>query len=275
MSRAISEAMPSPALAPAAGDRWALFLDIDGTLLEHHKDPTGVVVDDELRTLLSNLDRQLGGAVAVISGRSLASIDTLFQPMVLRAGGLFGIELRLSLDEPAVAAEEPPALAALAERAEAELGRAPNIVIERKGPVLAIHTGPHPQSLDHITRLAKAALPGLPDGYRVVEGNVGVELLPAAALKGDAVYRFMTVEPFKGRRPIFIGDDVPDEHAFESVHALGGIAVKVGRPEQATAALHALADVAAVRAWLGDPQFPLLDKLVRREVTEAVGEVAS
>lgn len=262
---------PNAGLAPTAGDRWALFLDIDGTLLEHHKDPTGVVVDDELRDLLKLLDERLGGALAVISGRSLASIDTLFQPMVLRAGGLFGIEMRLSPDQPAVAAEEPPALAALAERAQAEFATASNIVIERKGPVLALHTGPHPDSLDHITRMAKAALPSLPQGYRVVEGNVGVELMPAQALKGDAVHRFMTVEPFKGRRPIFIGDDVPDEHAFESVHGLGGISVKVGKAEQATAALHALADVAAVRAWLGDPQFPLLDKLVRREVTEAAG----
>ncbi|MEE3624926.1 trehalose-phosphatase [Nitrospirillum sp. BR 11752] len=269
MSRTTSDAKADSALAPTAGDRWALFLDIDGTLLEHHKDPTGVVVDDELRDLLANLDRQLDGALALISGRSLASIDTLFQPLRLRAGGLFGIELRLSPDEPAVAAEEPPALAALAERAQAELGHAPNIVIERKGPVLAIHTGPHPDSLEHITRLAKSALPGLPAGYRVVEGNVGVELLPAQALKGDAVHRFMATPPFQGRRPIFIGDDVPDEHAFESVHGLDGISVKVGRPEQATAALHALADVAAVRAWLGDPQFPLLDKLVRREVTAA------
>ncbi|MBB6250616.1 trehalose-phosphatase [Nitrospirillum iridis] len=265
MSPAITDSPPPTAPAPAAGDGWALFLDIDGTLLEHHRDPTGVVVDQDLRDLLTRLDRRLGGAVAVISGRSLASIDTLFQPMRLRAGGLFGIEMRLSPADPAVAAPEPPALAALAARAHAEFGHVRSIVIERKGPVLAIHTGPAPGTLDEVTRLAKAALPGLPPGYRIVEGNVGVELMPAQALKGDAVGRFMATEPFKGRRPIFIGDDVPDEHAFESVHRLGGVAVKVGRPEQATAAPYALADVAAVRAWLGDPQFPLLDRLARQE----------
>ncbi|MDE1150470.1 MAG: trehalose-phosphatase [Azospirillaceae bacterium] len=255
------------AAAPKVGDRWAVFLDIDGTLLEHQKDPTAVSVDDELRQLLLALDRQLDGAVAVISGRSLASIDELFQPMVLRAGGIFGLEIRLSPDEPAVAAPEPPALADLARRMEADFGR--TLVIERKGPVLALHTGPDPDLLAHITRLAKGALPGLPEGYRVVEGNVGVELMPARALKGEAVRRFMATETFRGRRPIFIGDDVPDEHAFDCVNDLGGIAIKVGRPEQATAALHALSDVAAVRAWLGDPNFPLLDRLVAREVKEA------
>src|SRR5262249_22744030 len=56
---------------PPLTTEWCLFLDIDGTLLEHAERPDLVVVDSPLRGLIGRLDRCLGGAIALISGRGV------------------------------------------------------------------------------------------------------------------------------------------------------------------------------------------------------------
>jgi trehalose 6-phosphate phosphatase len=76
-----------------------------------------------------------------------------------------------------------------------------------------------------------------------------VELRPAGADKGDAVRALMKLDPFTGSRPVFLGDDLTDEHAFEAVAAMGGAGVLVG-PQRATAARYRLPSVAAVGDWL-------------------------
>ncbi|RWG92185.1 trehalose-phosphatase, partial [Mesorhizobium sp.] len=93
------------------------------------------------------------------------------------------------------------------------------------------------------------ALARLPKGYRVIAGNAGVELMPLEAAKGAAIRRFMQLEPFTGRRPVFLGDDTSDENGFETVNAAGGISIRV-RPQGETAARFAIADVASAIAWL-------------------------
>ena len=67
---------------------WALFLDIDGTLLRHVPDPRDAVVDDDLRRLLAVLATRLGGAMAFVSGRRLAMIRTMLGPLSVHAAGL-------------------------------------------------------------------------------------------------------------------------------------------------------------------------------------------
>src|ERR1043165_430006 len=71
-----------------------LFLDIDGTLLEFAPTPDGVVVDRELADLLKALGRALDGAVALITGRTLANVDRLFGVAKLPVAGLHGSERR-------------------------------------------------------------------------------------------------------------------------------------------------------------------------------------
>ncbi|WP_245466100.1 HAD-IIB family hydrolase, partial [Mesorhizobium sp. M7A.F.Ca.CA.002.09.1.1] len=131
---------------------WALFLDIDGTLLEHAEHPDAVSVSDELRSLLQGLDRKLNGALAFITGRSVAAVDHLFQPLKLRAAGLYGLEHRLLPNDDVEVADEPADISALADEIEAELGR--GAYIERKGRVLAIHTRAAPHLLPRATQLA-------------------------------------------------------------------------------------------------------------------------
>ena len=228
---------------------WALFLDIDGTLLEHAEHPDAVSVSDELRSLLQGLDHKLNGALAVITGRSVAAVDQLFQPLKLRAAGLYGLEHRLLPDDDVEVAGEPADIAALADEIEAELGRG-QAYIERKGRVLAIHTRAAPHLLPRATQLVEQALASLPKGYRVVAGNAGVELLPLEAAKGAAIRRFMGIAPFTGRRPVFLGDDTPDENGFEAVNDAGGISIRV-KPFAHTTARYGLAGVAETLAWLG------------------------
>ncbi|UDL89636.1 trehalose-phosphatase [Mesorhizobium sp. PAMC28654] len=227
---------------------WALFLDIDGTLLEHAEHPDAVLVSDELRSLLQGLDRKLNGALAFITGRSVAAVDQLFQPLKLRAAGLYGLEHRFSPDDDVEIADEPADIAALADEIEAELGRG-QVYIERKGRVLAIHTRAAPHLLARATQLVEQALASLPKGYRVVAGNAGVELLPLEAAKGAAIRRFMDIAPFVGRRPVFLGDDTPDENGFEAINDAGGISIRI-KPSAHTAAQYGLGGVAETLTWL-------------------------
>nr|WP_027051920.1 trehalose-phosphatase [Mesorhizobium erdmanii] len=227
---------------------WSLFLDIDGTLLEHAAHPDAVAVDERLRALLVRLEAQLDGALAFITGRSIAAVDHLFQPLRLRAAGLYGLEHRLIRDGAVEAAVEPADIAALADEIAAELDNA-DVYIERKGPILAIHTRAAPHLLNRATDLVERALDRLPAGYRVLAGNAGVELMPLEAAKGAAIRRFMQTAAFRGRRPVFLGDDTSDENGFEVVNELGGISVRI-KPQGSTAAPFALAGVDAALAWL-------------------------
>ncbi|RUU96393.1 trehalose-phosphatase [Mesorhizobium sp. M1A.F.Ca.IN.020.06.1.1] len=233
---------------PLPEGRWALFLDIDGTLLEHAAHPDSVAVSAELRSLLKAVERRLDGALAFITGRSIAAVDRLFEPLKLRIAGLYGLEHRLTPDGQIEAADEPADMAALADEIELELA-SKAVYVERKGPVLAIHTRAAPQLLARATELVETALARLPKGYRVIAGNAGVELMPLEAAKGAAIRRFMQLEPFTGRRPVFLGDDTSDENGFETVNAAGGISIRV-RPQGETAARFAIADVASAIAWL-------------------------
>ncbi|MGX7872953.1 trehalose-phosphatase [Mesorhizobium sp. ORM6] len=240
--------LPNLSAPDAPQGPWCLFLDIDGTLLEHAAHPDAVVVDDALRTLLARLESQLDGALAFITGRSIAAVDQLFHPLRLRAAGLYGLEHRLSRDGPVEAAGEPADIAALAGEIEAELASA-DVYIERKGPILAIHTRAAPHLLRRASQLVEQALDRLPVGYRVLAGNAGVELMPLEAAKGAAIRRFMAEPAFRGRRPVFLGDDTSDENGFETVNEMDGISVRV-KPQGQTVARHKLVDVGDVLIWL-------------------------
>ncbi len=229
-------------------EKWALFLDIDGTLLEHADHPDAVVVSAELRDLLAALERKLGGALAFITGRSIAAADTLFQPLRLRAAGLYGLEHRMEANGPVEAADTPADMAALADEIESELSKE-KVYVERKGPILAIHTRAAPHLLARATEMVEQALDRLPEGYRVLAGNAGVELMPLEAAKGAAIRRFMEIPDFRDRRAVFLGDDTSDENGFAAVNEAGGISIRI-KPRGTTEASYTLANVSEAIAWL-------------------------
>src|ERR1700720_3555903 len=80
--------LPLPSL------EWCLFLDVDGTLIELTDSPLETFADPGLKTLLGNVAERLGGALALVSGRSIEYLDALFAPLRLPAAGLHGVERR-------------------------------------------------------------------------------------------------------------------------------------------------------------------------------------
>ena len=235
---------------PAPADDWALFLDVDGCLLEFAQAPDAVAVPPGLTSTLQALAVRLDGALALVSGRSLAVLDALFAPLRLPAAGLHGLERRDGDGH----LDAPPATAALQEvaaEARAAIASHPGAVVEDKGVALALHWRAAPAAAPGLQALAKSALSRLP-GYRLQAGDQVVELRPAGADKGDAIAALLERDPFRGRLPVFAGDDLTDEHGFAIVNARGGHSVLVG-DRAGSAAGFGLRDPAAVRAWLGVP----------------------
>jgi trehalose 6-phosphate phosphatase len=238
--------LPAP---PPPHSHSALFLDIDGTLLEHQAHPEAVRVDDTLRGLLREASRRLDGALALITGRTIAMADRLFLPLELPVAGIYGLEMRMRPGEPAIAAEEPKALALVAERLTGRFAAIEGVYFEHKGPVLAIHTRAAPEHMAEVMAAAREALPEL-GNYRIDAGNAGFEIVPIDVAKAAALDRFMAIAPFAGRQPVFIGDDTSDESGFDYVNRLGGLSIRV-KPKGPTAARTVLPDVAAVHRWIG------------------------
>lgn len=233
---------------PTPADDWALFLDVDGCLLDFSDTPESVVVPPALPARLGALSRRLDGALALVSGRGLASLDMLFAPLRLPVAGLHGLERRhgdLLIPPP----ETPSALSGIRDEARRLAAKYPNTVVEDKGPAIALHWRTEPLAAADFEAFAMAALLALP-GYRLQHGDHVVELRPAQADKGDAIAAFLEEAPFRGRLPVFAGDDLTDEHGFEIVNARGGISVLVGAREPSSARSH-LDSPSAVRDWLG------------------------
>ncbi len=226
----------------------ALFLDVDGTLLGIESHPDRVVADAALRELLDRLSLQTGGALALVSGRTLAALDRIFAPLVLPAAGAHGSELRASRDgaHSGVSHVLPAGVfAALEDFAAAHDG----LVLEPKPGGASLHYRRAPELEHECRRLLHTLMDGLWSGHRLIDGKMVLELVPAGASKGDAIRTLMHEVPFAGRRPVFIGDDTTDEDGFNVVNAMGGTSIRVGALD-GSAALYAFDNVAEVREWL-------------------------
>ena len=223
---------------PPLGADCALFLDIDGTLLELAPTPGGVHVDAGVAALLPALARRLGGAVALITGRAMADADQLFHGLALPIAGQHGLERRRA--DGSLHRHLPP-LSAL-ERLRGVLSqfaaRHDGLFLEDKGATLALHyrQAPRLASLVHRTlrRHMTAAL-AFESGWRLQPGKSILEIKPDGRDKGTAILEYMSEPPFAGRLPVFVGDDLTDEYGFAAVTTVGGWAVKVGRGSTARA----------------------------------------
>ena len=235
---------------PLLSRDMAFFLDVDGTLMEHVEHPQAVRIDASLLRLLDALSAACGGALALISGRSIENLDRLLAPLLLPAAGQHGTELRL----PAGARRShTPAIDKL-RRAAADIARLAaahdGLVFENKGMTLALHYRMAPHLQDLAERSMRALASTLGGEFELQEGKFVFEIKPSGKDKGTAISEFMDEAPFAGRLPVFVGDDLTDEYGFDAVNAMGGHAVKVGKGE--TRARWRAQDSAAVLAWLGE-----------------------
>lgn len=234
--------LPPP---PSPAHDWALFLDVDGTLLELAPTPDSVRVPADLVGILRGLHHALDGALALISGRRIEALDALFAPLQLPAVGLHGLQWR---DGYVVEHDTPPALPSVLAAARDLAAKFPGALVEDKGATFALHWRNAPAAEEPLHEFATSALIDLP-GYRLQSGHDLIELRPDGHDKGDAIALMLSSPPFHGRTPVFVGDDLTDEYGFDAVKSRRGIAVLVGE-RSPSAATHALHDPTAVREWL-------------------------
>ncbi|WP_338693381.1 trehalose-phosphatase [Bradyrhizobium sp. 26S5] len=227
-----TDSVPAPAPASLIPPlrQTAVLLDIDGTLLDFAPTPREVWVPPELSTTLKRLHERTNGALALVSGRSLNDIDLIFAPDQFPAIGGHGAEMRLQPDSEAVAAHAPPLDKELKRRLAAIAKLSPGILLEDKGYSLALHyrLAPHAEkAIYEAVSLIRAELPNAP--IEVLPGNSVCEIKNSGFTKATGVLELMTHEPFRGRRPFFIGDDVTDETVFGIMPDFNGLAFSVGR----------------------------------------------
>ncbi len=230
-----------PLLSTAA----ALYLDFDGTLAEFALHPDAVVVSEPLPELLLALQQRLGGAVAVVTGRPLAAVDAMIDPVRLPGAGLHGAEIRPDGDS-APAPDRPPAAAALARALHERFGADPRLLVEDKGAAIALHYRRAPEREAECVDAMRALAPA--EAFDVMAGNRVVEARPRGTDKGAALRRLALGAPFSGRQPVFVGDDVTDEDGFRAAEQLGGYGVKVGPGR--TSARYRIDEVTRVHEWL-------------------------
>lgn len=230
-------------MAPPYFDRTsALFLDLDGTLLEIAATPDLVIVPLALPPLLDRLNAQLDGALAIVSGRSLSTIDRLLQPFASAASGEHGVTLRFADGTVEEMSAGVAVSQAWRDSLVAATERWPGVLVEAKPHGCAVHYRLAPERRDEVWKAARALVPDDHPWFRLIPAHEAVEIGPRATSKGHAVERFMTSGPFEGRRPIYVGDDFTDEAGMSTVRRYGGEGLRVQDVFGG--------DPALVRAWL-------------------------
>lgn len=240
----MADPLPPPPLDLLDGA--ALFLDFDGTLVELAETPDAISVPDHLHPLLDRLAARLGGALAIVSGRSIGDLEQHLGPLPIAVSGSHGLELRTAdghLGPVPAPASLDTARDAIRRFAAGDAG----LIVEDKPASVALHYRGAPAQAADAVALAGALAERT--GLTVQAGKMVVELRPAGADKGDALRRLMAEPAFANKRPVFVGDDLTDEHAFAAAAEMGGAGILAGPPRE-TAAAWRLDDVAAVAAWL-------------------------
>lgn len=227
----------------------ALFLDFDGTIVEIALRPDDVQIADGLGKRLQNVAWGLNGALAVISGRPISTIDHYLGGAVRCVAGVHGAERRTSLGHVNRAVFDAAATARFRSHLN-DFGRAhPRVLIEDKGVSVALHFREAPELVAACQRLVDECVADSQGRLERLDGKMVVELKPAGITKVDALTHYMNEAPFAGRRPVFVGDDLTDESAFAAVAKTNGFGVIIG-DRTPTAATGRLRSVKALHDWL-------------------------
>lgn len=227
---------------------WALFLDIDGTLIDLAATPEAVVVPEGLTDVLAQVSERMNGALGLVTGRGVAFAETLFAPLSLPVAGLHGAERRTSAGE-LERLPEDESFATLKRSLARVTSDWNGVIIEDKGSAVAAHYRQAPQWQDSLEAIMTSALEEAGEDYALQRGKMVIEIRPARASKGEAVRAFLAEEPFRGRKPITIGDDLTDEAMFKVAKELGGLSIRIGEMQD-TAATHSIPSSAALREIL-------------------------
>jgi trehalose 6-phosphate phosphatase len=240
----------SVSATPKANGAVAVFLDVDGTLLDFAQRPDSVITPPGLVSALAAAERRLGGALALVSGRPLAELDQIFAPLRLRASGVHGAQMRF---EPGgsvskLAAAEPLPLS-LWERVLGVMSLFPGTIAENKAFSYAIHYRLAPWSEGPLREAIQAIVDEeKPDSIEIMDAHFALELKRPGADKGQAIRSFLSTPVFSGRTPIFLGDDTTDQSGFAYVSSVGGFGFAV--TEMRPGAVGVFEGPSAVRDWI-------------------------
>lgn len=228
-------------------DRTAFFLDVDGTVADIVDDPAKARVTREVQKVLAHLHVQSGGAVAMISGRSIAQLDRMLHPLRLPCAGVHGLEMRLHEGELTRQGFDGPAHALLTSAISRFAASHDGLEAEPKPGAVALHFRKRPELAQECQRVMMEQKQR-DSRLTLIRGKMVVELIFGSRNKGDAITALMQTPPFAGRQTFYAGDDVTDEAAFHCVNQRGGVSVKIGTDE--TCALYRLPDPATLVGYI-------------------------
>jgi len=221
-------------------NRTALLLDLDGTLIDIAPTPDTVVVPPGLTAVLARLRDRLQDALAVVTGRPIETIDTLLGDAPYAVAGEHGGARRHAPRLPIERPDLPSPPTAWFESAAALAAAHRGALLEPKARGFALHYRLAPDAGPDFGSALSAWLLG-DDRFELMAGQMTWEVRPKGVDKGSAVDALMHEPPFRGRIPLFIGDDVTDEDGMRAARALGGAGLRVDA---------AFGSPAGVRAWL-------------------------
>jgi trehalose 6-phosphate phosphatase len=228
-------------------ERYALFFDFDGTLADIAERPDEVQVSDDTRNMLDALRAALQGAVAVISGREIDSVDQFLLPVQLAVSGVHGLTRRDASGNLHAFMFDDDAIQAVALRLAPFLVAHSGLLLERKSGAIALHYRQRPELEEDCRTAMGEAVAGL-NGFRLRRGKMVIEALAHESNKGTAIASFLAEPPFIGRVPVFAGDDVTDEDGFALVNSRQGISIKVGSGD--TQARYRVTSTQELLSWL-------------------------
>ncbi len=240
---------PSPPADAVDLSRVALLFDVDGTLLDIAPTPSEVVVPAKLTELLGDLIGRTGGALALVSGRRIESLDRIFSPLVAPAIGGHGAEMRIVPGQPIVAISHAGLSTSLRSALSGLADVDGGVLVEDKAHSIALHYRLVPQREAFLKAAVREIVAGEPgNDLEIVSGKHVIDIKSTHFNKGSAVCQLMARAPFAGRKPIFVGDDTTDESVFAILPQLKGCGYSVGRELAGTQGTFATPD--DVRAWL-------------------------
>jgi len=252
------------AILSASSGPVAIFTDFDGTLVEIASHPDAIVVPEDLPIRLRTLYSALDGALAVVTGRSIAAIDGFLPSQAFSLTGSHGAEYRHNGEQQAPESHLVDDARTIADRVSDSLHGENGVLVEPKPTGVAVHYRAAPEKGAIASAALARALDGFPD-FHAINGKKVVEARPKSANKGVALSRLMQVNPFVGRMPIFIGDDVTDEDGFAAAERLGGFGIRIGE-ESETLARFSLPDIATLYSYF--------DALIEREPNNTASNFA-
>ncbi|HEY3639412.1 MAG TPA: trehalose-phosphatase [Rhizomicrobium sp.] len=238
---------PQPGIGSFVTTEDAFLLDVDGTILDIAPTPEDVRVPDSLKRTLAQLQKSTEGALSLVSGRTLVTLDALFAPLALTVIGCHGAEWRIQPDREIELRSQPLSLD-IKRRLLSAISDLPQIRIEDKDYTFAIHYRRAPELGPELQARLADALKSHASELRLLQGKFVFEVHQRSFDKGEAVGALMQHAPFRNRRPVFLGDDTTDQDAFTVVTNLGGIGISVGQPM--IDAAYMFPNPQAARDWL-------------------------